>query len=60
MFTWLNILQPLKNPTDIEEEMALIGHLTHISDIPRRKADRMMLGNLRFSPTNLMDGCQKR
>jgi hypothetical protein len=36
--------------------VALIGHLAHISDIPGRKADRMMLGNMRFPPTNLMGG----
>jgi hypothetical protein len=36
--------------------VALIGHLTHILDIPGRKADKMMLGNPWFSPSYLMDG----
>jgi hypothetical protein len=59
MNTWLNILRPLESLRDIEQEVvALIGHLGHISDIPGRKADRMMPGNLRFPPTNLMEGRQ--
>jgi hypothetical protein len=59
MRTGLNILQPPESPRDIGQEVvALIGHLTHISNIPRRKADRMMSGNLRFPPTNLMDSHQ--
>jgi hypothetical protein len=36
------------------EGVALIGHLPHILDIPWRETDRMMSGNLRFPPTNLM------
>jgi hypothetical protein len=40
------------------EGVALIGHLTHILNIPGRKADNIMLGNLRFSPPYLMDGNQ--
>jgi hypothetical protein len=57
MYTGPNILRPPENPRDIEQEVvALIGHLTHISDIPVRKADIMISGNLRFPPTNLMDG----
>jgi hypothetical protein len=48
----LNILRPPENLRDIEQEVvALIGHLAHISDIPRRKADRMMSSNLRFCNT---------
>jgi hypothetical protein len=30
--------------------VAIIGHLTHNLNIPRRKADNIMSGNLRFSP----------
>jgi hypothetical protein len=55
----LNILRPPESLRDIEQEVvALIGHLAHISDIPRRKADKMMSGNLRFPPTNLMESHQ--
>jgi hypothetical protein len=51
MYTRLNILRPPENPRDIEEEVvALIGYLTHISDILGRKVDRMMSGNLSFHP----------
>jgi hypothetical protein len=59
MDTGLNILRPPENLRNIEQEVVtLIGHLTHISDIPGRKADRMMSGNQRFPPTNLMEGHQ--
>jgi hypothetical protein len=59
MNTGLNILRPPKSLRDVEQEVvALIGHIAHISDIPERKADRMMSGNLRFPHTNLMEGCQ--
>jgi hypothetical protein len=59
MDTWLNILRPPESLRDVEQEVvALIGHLTHISDIPKGKADKMMLGNLRFPPTNLMEDRQ--
>jgi hypothetical protein len=57
MNTGLNSLRPPESLRDIEQEVvALIGHLAHISNIPGRKADRMMSGNLRFPPTNLMEG----
>jgi hypothetical protein len=59
MDTGLNIVRPLESLRGIGQELVtLIGHLTHTSDIPRRKADRVMSGNLRFPPTNLMDGRQ--
>jgi hypothetical protein len=59
MYTGLNILRPPENPRDIEQEVvALIGHLTYISDIPGRKVDKMMSSNLRFPPKNLMNGRQ--
>jgi hypothetical protein len=41
-----------------QELVTLIGHITHTSNIPGRKADRVMSGNLRFLPTNSMDGRQ--
>jgi hypothetical protein len=57
MDTWLNIVRPLESLRGIGQELVtLIGHLTHTSDVPGRKADRVMSGNLRFPPTNLMDG----
>jgi hypothetical protein len=55
----LNILRPPESLRDVKEEVvALIGHQAHNSNIPGRKADKMMLGNLRFPPTNLMKGHQ--
>jgi hypothetical protein len=55
----LNIVRPLESLRGIGQELVtLIGHLTHTSDIPGRKADRVMSGNLRFPPTNLMGGHQ--
>jgi hypothetical protein len=33
--------------------VALIGHLTHISNIFGRKTDKMISDNLRFSPPKL-------
>jgi hypothetical protein len=57
MYSGPNIILPQETPRDIGQEVvALIGHLTHISDILGRKADRMMSDNLRFPPTNLTDG----
>jgi hypothetical protein len=59
MDTRLNTVRPLESLRGIGQELVtLIGHLTHTSDIPGRKADRVMSGNLRFPPTNLMDGRQ--
>jgi hypothetical protein len=53
----LNILRPPESLRDVEQEVvALIGHLAHILDISGTKANRMMSGNLRFAPTNLMEG----
>jgi hypothetical protein len=38
-----NILLPPESPRDIgQKRVALIAHLTHILDIPGRKADKMM------------------
>jgi hypothetical protein len=34
----------------------LLEHLTHILNIPRRKADKIISDNLGFSPPNLLDG----
>jgi hypothetical protein len=57
MNTGMNILWPPKSLRDIEQEVvALIGQLAHILDIHGRKDDIMMSGNLRFPPTNLMEG----
>jgi hypothetical protein len=59
MYIGLNIFQPPENPKDIGQEVvALIGHITHISDIPWRKADKMMSGNIRFSLSKL-NGCHQ-
>jgi hypothetical protein len=53
----LNTVRPQESLRGIGQELVtLIGHLTHTSNTPRRKADRVMLGNLRFPPTNSMDG----
>jgi hypothetical protein len=38
--------------------VALIGHLTRILNITGRKDNKIMSGNLRFSPSKLMDGRQ--
>jgi hypothetical protein len=47
----MNILRPPQIPRDIGQEgVALIGHLTHILNIPGRKADKIMSDNLKFSP----------
>jgi hypothetical protein len=55
----LHTVHPLESLRGIGQELVtLIGHLTHTSDIPGRKADRVMSGNLRFPTTNLMDGRQ--
>jgi hypothetical protein len=51
--------RPLESLRGIGQELVtLIGHLTHTSDVPGRKADRVMSDNLRFPPTNLIDGRQ--
>jgi hypothetical protein len=45
----LNTIQPLESLRGIGQELVtLIGHLTHTSNIPGRKADKVMSGNLRF------------
>jgi hypothetical protein len=55
----LNTVLPQGSLRGIGQELVtLIGHLAHTSNIPGRKADRMMSGNLRFPPTNSMDGNQ--
>jgi hypothetical protein len=55
----LNIVRPQESLRGIEQELVtLIGHLTHTSNTPGRKADKVMSGNLRFPPTKSMDGCQ--
>jgi hypothetical protein len=55
----LNIVRPQESLRGIGQELVtLIGHLTHTSNNPRRKVDRVMSGNLRFPPTNSMDGRQ--
>lgn len=41
-------------------EVALIGYLTCILNISRRKTDKIMFGNLRFLLPNSMDGHQTR
>jgi hypothetical protein len=38
--------------------VAIIGHLTHNLNNPRRKADNIMSGNPKFSPPYFMDGHQ--
>jgi hypothetical protein len=59
MDTGLNTVRPLESLRGIGQELVtLIGHLTHTSDVPRRKVDKVMSDNLRFLPTNLMDGRQ--
>jgi hypothetical protein len=59
MDTGLNTVRPLESLRGIGQELVtLIGHLTHTSDVPGKKADRVISGNLRFPPTNLMDGHQ--
>jgi hypothetical protein len=59
MGTGLNTVRPLERLRGIGQELVtLIGHLTHTSDVPGRKADKVMSGNLRFPPINLMDGRQ--
>jgi hypothetical protein len=53
----LNTIRPQESLRGIGQELVtLIEHLTHTSNTPGRKADRMMSGKLRFSPTNPMDG----
>jgi hypothetical protein len=55
----LNIVRPQESLRGIGQELVtLIGHLTHTSNTPGRKADRVMSDNLRFPPTNSMDGRQ--
>jgi hypothetical protein len=44
-------LWPTEGSRDIGQEgVSLIGHLTHIFNIPGRKVNKIMSGNLRFSP----------
>jgi hypothetical protein len=58
MYTRPNILRPPESLRDIEQEVvALVGPNTHLGH-PWEENDRMMTGNLRFPPTNLMDGRQ--
>jgi hypothetical protein len=55
----LNTVRPQESLRGIGQELVtLIGHITHTSNTPRRKADRVMSGNLRFPPTNSMGGRQ--
>jgi hypothetical protein len=55
----LNTVRPQESLRGIGQELVtLIGHLAHTSNIPGRKADRVMSGNLRFPPTNSMDDRQ--
>jgi hypothetical protein len=59
MDTWLNNVRTLEILRGTGQELVtLIGHLTCTSEVPGRKVDRVMSGNLSFPPTNLMDGRQ--
>jgi hypothetical protein len=53
----LNTVRPQESLRGIGQELVtLIRHLTHTSNTTGRKTDRVMSGNLRFPPTNSMDG----